>query len=208
MDRDDRSATIRRRRMAEGFNIWLTSSDAVRGGTMRTSFRSLVMGVLVIGAGQALAAGSARAQGSAPGGSLGGYGGGMGGSGGGMGMGGPIIPYAGRFGGFMPSRMGGGGGELAFQRRSSSLMSPVRPSFSLSSMSDGMSSMSGGLGRGAVPRAGMSGSTGLGTGMGSGGGMGPSMSGGGMGVMPSRIGYPFRQPPSLLGPASGSGMSM
>jgi hypothetical protein len=182
------------------------ANGSVRGETMRTLSRALVMGALVIGVGQSLA-GSAWAQSFGPGGTLGGYGGAMGGPGAGMGMGGPVIPYAGRFGGFMPSRMGGGGGELAFQRRSSSTMSPIRPSFSLPSMSDGISSMSGGMGQGPGSRGGMSSSSGLRGGTGSGGGMRPSMTGG-MGVMPPRIGYPFRQPPSLLGPASGSGMSM
>jgi hypothetical protein len=29
-----------------------------------------------------------------------------------------------------------------------------------------------------------------------------------MGVMPPNFGYPFRQPPSLVGPSSGAGMTM
>jgi hypothetical protein len=53
----------------------------------------------------------------------------------------------------------------------------------------------------------MSASSPLGGGMGSGVGMRPSAPGG-MGVMPPRIAYPFRQPPGLLGPASGSGSGM
>jgi hypothetical protein len=41
------------------------------------------------------------------------------------------------------------------------------------------------------------------------GGMRRMPGAGGMGVMPPSIGYPFRQPPSLVGPpAPGMGMSM
>lgn len=138
---------------------------------------------------------SARAQG--PRGSLGGYGQGMGVSGPGMG-GGPVVPYAGRFGGFMPSRMGGGAGDLSFQSRASSSMTAVRPSFRLPSMSTGMASSPLGMGRSASPSSLLGGS-----------GMGPSMPGGvGASVMPPRIGYPFRQPPSLLSTSSGMGSSM
>ncbi len=166
---------------------------------MRPLPRALLAGALAIGVGQALAAGSARAQGVGRGGSLGGYGGSMG-VGSGMGMGGPILPYAGRFGGFMPYRMGSGGGELAFERRSSTAMSPVRTSYGLPSMSRGM-----GQGLAGPPMtSGALGGTGLG------GGMRPSMPGGrGMGVMPPSFAYPFRQPPSLLSPnGPGAGMSM
>jgi hypothetical protein len=50
----------------------------------------------------------------------------------------------------------------------------------------------------------------MGTGRGAGrGGMQRVPGAGGMGVMPPSIGYPFRQPPSLVGPpALGTGMSM
>jgi hypothetical protein len=45
--------------------------------------------------------------------------------------------------------------------------------------------------------------------MGLGGGMRRMPATTGMGVMPPSIGYPFRQPPSLLTPsATGTGMSM
>jgi hypothetical protein len=70
-----------------------------------------------------------------------------------------------------------------------------------------MSSMSGGTGGGRGPRTGMPATSGFGGAMGAGAGMRPSTPGG-MGVMPPRIAYPFRQPPSLLGPGSGLGMSM
>jgi hypothetical protein len=73
-------------------------------------------------------------------------------------------------------------------------------------MSEGMTATSGGMGR-ALGSSGMSATPRPGAGMRSGGGTSPAMPGG-MGVMPPRIGYPFRQPPSLVGPASGAGMSM
>jgi hypothetical protein len=84
------------------------------------------------------------------------------------------------------------------------VMDSARPSFVLDSMGGGMTRMAGGMG-GRRPLALPSGP--LSGGMGLGGGMRqmPTTS---MGVMPPSIGYPFRQPPSLLGPASGSGMSM
>jgi hypothetical protein len=98
-----------------------------------------------------------------------------------------VIPYGGMFEGFMPSRMGGGGGSstLAFRSRPTATMGSSRTSFSLSPSL-------GGMGQGRGGRARMS-----------------SRTGGGMGVMPPSIGYPFRQPPSLV-PSSNpvSGMSM
>jgi hypothetical protein len=136
--------------------------------------------------------------------SLGGYGGSMTDTGSGMGMSGPVIPYAGKFGGFMPYRMGGGGG-LSFQTRGTSPIGSGRTSFSLSPTSGGMSSMSGGLGAGARTFS----SFGTQGAMGLGGGMNPMPGTGSMGVMPPSFGYPFRQPPSLLSPSSsGTGMSM
>jgi hypothetical protein len=71
-----------------------------------------------------------------------------------------------------------------------------------------MSGMSGGM-----PAIGARGSIGIGRpagfgGMGT-GSMGGMPGGAGPGVMPPRIGYPFRQPPSLVSPSSaGLGMSM
>lgn len=171
---------------------------------MRGPSRPTLAGILTLGVALAFCTSSASAQGVGGSATLGGYGASMRfgvGS-----MGGPIVPYAGKFGGFMPSRMGGGGGDLSFQRRPPSTMSPIRPSFSLSTMSEGMTATSGGMGRGPGS-SGMSATPGLGGGMRLGGGTSPAMPGG-MGVMPPRIGYPFRQPPSLVGPASGSGMPM
>lgn len=177
---------------------------------MRTEARALLVGAVTIAIFQGIGASQAVAQGGGPGGSLGGYGGSMSSSASDMGMSGPIIPYAGKFGGFMPYRMGGG--SLSFQSRSTSAMGSGRASFSLSPMSGGMSPMSGGMGGGARSPStfgrqsvmGMDGGTGLGGGMGR-----PSSGGGRMGVMPPSFGYPFYQPPSLLSPSSaGSGMSM
>jgi hypothetical protein len=79
-------------------------------------------------------------------------------------------------------------------------------------LSGGMSAMSGGpggfraIGRATAPlgsrRMGLGGGTGLGA-------MPRMRSTGGASVMPPSIGYPFRQPPSLLAPpTSGTGMSM
>ena len=162
---------------------------------MRSRSRAVLFGVVSIGLIQTIGSSIASAQGSGPRGSLGGYGASMRSAGGEMGSGGSIIPYAGRFGGFMPSRMGGGG-ELSFQPRSSATMGPVRTSFSLPSMSSGMSSsLSRGMGGSLSPMGSM------GTVRGRGGR--PT----GMGVMPPSIGYPFRQPPSLL-PSGGGGMGM
>ena len=168
---------------------------------MRASTRGVLACIFLIGGVLGIGTPPARAQGSGPAGSLGGYGGSMTDVGSGMGMSGPVIPYAGKFGGFMPYRMGGSG-SLSFQSRGAPAMGSPRTSFGLSPMSGGM-----GQGMGTLPRffpsSGMSGATGLGGGM-------NSMSGPrGMGVMPPNFGYPFRQPPSLLSPSSpGAGMSM
>ena len=132
-----------------------------------------------------LGASSAQAQGT-----LGGYGGSMSSFDSGMGSSGPIIPYAGHYGGFMPSRMSGSG-SLAFTSRGMSSVGSPRTSFRLSTPSGRMSSMG----------SGMSG--------GSGGGMGAMPKSSGMGVMPPSFAYPFRQPPSLFAPlVPGAGMSM
>jgi hypothetical protein len=175
---------------------------------MRSAWR-VARAVWVFGVTATIGASTAAAQAvsTGEGRSLGGYGGSMTDTGSGMGMSGPVIPYAGRFGGFMPYRMGGSG-SLSFQSRGTSPIGSGRTSFSLSPMSGGMSSMSGGMGQGlgAGPRAlssfGTQGSMGL-------GGRDPMSGTRGMGVMPPSFGYPFRQPPSLLSPASsGAGMSM
>ena len=119
------------------------------------------------------------------GGSLGGYGASSAMGGGGMGGGPMVIPYGGMTEGFMPGR---GGGSLAFRPRGDSSMNSSRalPSFST-------------MGRGMGNRPSMSSPM----------GSRPSRKGMGTGVMPPSIGYPFRQPPSLLNPSSGiPGMSM
>jgi hypothetical protein len=139
---------------------------------------------------------------------LGGYGSASGVAGAGMGGGPMVIPYGGMTEGFMPGRMGGGS-SLSFRARPASTMIPTRASSSFSSFPGGMFSAAGGMGRGTGSRSSISNSMnsrGIGLGgssfrLGSGGG--------GMGVMPPSIGYPFRQPPSLLSPSSGpAGMSM
>jgi hypothetical protein len=175
---------------------------------MQARSRAFLTGVLLVGWGLVIEIPAARAQGPGPSGSLGGYGGSMTDTGSGMGMGGPVIPYAGKFGGFMPYRMGGGG-RLSFQSRGASPLGSNRASFSLSPMSDGMSSMSGEMGQGLGTSSRTSSSIGTQGAMGLGGGMRPMSGARGAGVMPPSFGYPFRQPPSLLTPpTSGMGMSM
>jgi|GEM_PF-2895923 len=171
---------------------------------MRTAWRAAI-GVALIGVGATAGVRDAKAQTGGPR-SLGGYGGSMGAVDSGASMGGPVIPYGGAFGGFMPFRMGGGGsGGLSFQPRGNSAMGGPRTSFSLSPMSGGMSPASGGMGQGFGAGARPFSSFGFG---GTGGGM-PMPGASGRGVMPPNFGYPFRQPPSLLSPApAGAGMSM
>jgi hypothetical protein len=163
----------------------------------------LLSGVLVIGMP------SAKAQSLGSRSSLGGYGATSGNSMASMGGGGPIIPYAGNFGGFMPYRMGGGS-SLSFQSRGPSAMESTRTPFRLSPMPGGITSMSGGMGQGFGARTRAVSSSGSQSGMGPVGGTRQVMPGvGGMSVMPPNFGYPFYQPPSLLTPsASGGGMSM
>jgi len=143
-----------------------------------------------------------EAQFAGRGGSLGGYGASSGLTGPGMGGGSVIIPYGGRTEGFMPGRMGGGS-SLSFRPRPSVSMSGPRPSLILPPLS-------GEMGRGmgtrlAIPS--LLGSKGMSPGAGSfrlgtGGASGSA-------VMPPSIGYPFRQPPTLLTPGSGApGTSM
>ena len=173
---------------------------------MRVDSRVSLLGALIIVGNMGFGASTAQAQGTGSSGSLGGYGAIM--SGASTSMGNANIPYAGAFSGFMPFRMGGGG-NLSFQTRGNSAMGSNRTSFSL------MSTMSGGKGAGFGSDSGFgsnSGSLSAGSGMGIGMGMsvgqgiGRSRS---PGVMPPSFGYPFRQPPSLLGSSSGApGMSM
>ena len=170
----------------------------------RTTIRVLA---LVIGLG--LGRFSASAQDYGGPGSLGGFGASSSGPMAGMGGGPPmIIPYGGAFAGFMPGRMGGGS-ALSFRTRPGATMDTGRRTFSLSPLSGGMSGMSGGGvdGRLMAP-IGSGGTMGLGGGTGL-GGMRRMSGGAGSSVMPPSIGYPFRQPPSLVSPSSGGmGMSM
>lgn len=177
---------------------------------MRSTWRKVCAGI-VVGMFAALGAAPALAQSMTSGGrSLGGYGASMSADNPAMGMSGPVIPYGGNFGGFMPYRMGGGG-DLSFRTRGASTLGSNRVSFSLSPMS-AMGSMTGGMGSGLgggsrpFATAGSQGSLGLGAGMSTGGRMATMP---GTGVMPPSFGYPFRQPPSLSAPAAvGMGMSM
>lgn len=141
---------------------------------------------------------TADAQFVGGGGSLGGYGASSAFGGPGMGGGGPmVIPYGGMTEGFMPGRMGGS--PLSPRPRPTTGMDAPRPSSRLSTMAGGMTSKPGGL----RPMSG-----GMGRGIGPGSFLSNPM-GSRPGVMPPSIGYPFRQPPSLLSPASGgAGMSM
>lgn len=151
-----------------------------------------------------LKASPADAQFSAGSGSLGGYGSASGVAGLGMGGGPMVIPYGGMTEGFMPGRMGGGS-SLSYRPRPTSTMGSTRASSIFSSFPGGMSTMA----RGTGTRSSMSNSVSS-PGVGLGGGIFRSRpGGGGMGVMPPSIGYPFRQPPSLLGSSSSAaGMSM
>lgn len=177
---------------------------------MRSTWRTARAALIVVGVAATIVSSKVEAQTplTGEGRSLGGYGGSM--TDAGAGVGGPVIPYAGKFGGFMPYRMGGSG-TLSFQSRGNSPMGSGRTSFSLSPMSGGMSSMSGGFGSGSrtLSPIGAQGAMGLGGGSGLGGGMNQMSGTRGTGVMPPSFGYPFRQPPSLVSPASsGAGMSM
>jgi hypothetical protein len=176
---------------------------------MRAALRRFLACVLLLWGGSVIGMPSAKAQSPGSRSSLGGYGATASGSMASMGVGGPIIPYAGNFGGFMPYRMGGGS-SLAFQSRGASAMESTRTSFSLGPMTSGTTSMSGGMGQGFGARTRTFSSIGSQSGMGLGGGTRQVMPGsGGMSVMPPNFGYPFYQPPSLLTPSvSGGGMSM
>jgi hypothetical protein len=166
-----------------------------------------------IGDGLAVGTPSASAQGYGSTGSLGGYGAASGFAPPGIGNSSPmVIPYGGGFAGFMPSRMVGGS-TLSFRSRQTASMGSTQSSFSLSSLSGEMFPMSGGLGgsrpgartmspRGSRSTMGLGGGTGL-------GGTQRMRGAGGTSVMPPSIGYPFRQPPSLIPtPTAGTGMSM
>jgi hypothetical protein len=182
---------------------------------MRAAWRAFLAGVITIGASLALGSTSARAQEPGKGGILGGYGAMAGASGSSMGggfnivqasgVGGNVmVPAAGGLGASMSPGMRGSG--LFFRPRSSTAIDSARISFSLDSMGGGMARMAGGMG-GRRPFTLPAGS--LSGGMGLGGGMRRLPAATGMGVMPPSIGYPFRQPPSLVSPSTpGAGMSM
>jgi hypothetical protein len=187
--------------------------ERMGAGIMPIPRRRLVASVLLLGGSLAIGNPPCRAQGLGSSAPLGGYGAVSGYANPGMGGSSPmIIPYAGMFDGFMPSRMGGGS-ALSFRSRPNAALESSRTSFRLSPLSGGMSAMSGSpggfraIGRATSPlgsrgRMGLGGGTGLGS-------MPRMRSAGGASVMPPSIGYPFRQPPSLLGPStSGTGMSM
>lgn len=148
------------------------------------------MAALAMGLGLATATPAASAQMSgAPGPSLGGYGGrevgAMAGS-----VGEPmLIPYGGSFEGFLPGRMDGSP-PLSFRPRPSAPMAARRKDFRLSTtprMAGGRARSMESLGdRGDIL-----------------GGLRRRPRSPGAGVMPPRIGYPFRQPPRLVGPSAG-----
>ena len=110
-----------------------------------------------------------------------------------------VIPYGGSMSGFMPARMGGGGMGLSFTSRNSPMIGAPRSSFRLSAISRDMSMSPGGFGQKPGGRAGMGAS--LST-NGLGAGMNRAMDSGSNSVMPPNFGYPFYQPPTLLGPTS------
>jgi hypothetical protein len=174
-----------------------------RGQDMRLPSHTSLSLALMVGAYLIAGAGPASAQDDLNGRSLGGYGAisveampRTGDS--------PLIPYAGGFAGFMPYRMGGGG-ALAFETRRTSAMALVRSSFSLSSASGGMGSGSR-LFLGSGPRIGRGSLTsGMQTSLAMRQGTTRPIS---MGVMPPRIGYPFRQPPRPGAATSGMFMPM
>jgi hypothetical protein len=152
---------------------------------------------------------SSQSQFVGPDRSLGGYGATAGHSFSSMGGGGAmVIPYGGMTEGFMPTRMGGGA-SLSFKARPVEMMNPSRTSLSLTTLSGGISASSRGMERGGSSRFSMT-SPLSSRGMRSGGSSFlPAAGPGGMGVMPPNIGFPFRQPPSLMSPASGlPGISM
>jgi hypothetical protein len=182
---------------------------------MRAALRGLLAGVVAIGGILAFGCSSATAQDPGLGGILGGYGAMTGASGASMGGGFNVVDASGMGGNVVVPAAGGSvpamspsmsGSALSFQPRSSTSLYSARPSSTLDSMGAGMTRMPRGMsGRRpfVLPTGTLSG------GMGLGGGMRQTPAATRMGVMPPRIGYPFRQPPSLLTPsASGAGMSM
>jgi hypothetical protein len=167
----------------------------------------IVAGLVLGGGAFAIVPPTAFAQGYGSSGMLGGYGASAGGSALGMSDRSPlVIPYGNQFGGFMPGRMGGGS-VLSFRSSPGAAMSSGRTTFRLAPLSGGMSSMDGGSG-GSRPGFRATSPIGFRGGIGP-GGMRRMSGPGGTSVMPPRIGYPFREPPSLLpSSTSSAGMSM
>lgn len=93
------------------------------------------------------------------------------------------LPYAGRYGGFMPSRMGEPASPISFGTRpsASTMVSPSTP-YRLPSMPGASTGRRTPMSR--RPNE-------------------PTMS-----ILPPRIAYPFRVPPSLLGTGAGAGLAM
>lgn len=181
---------------------------------MRASSRTILVIAVIVGGDMALSRNMARAQEPGLGVILGGYGAMAGGPGSSMGggfnivdssgMGGSVIvPAGGGLGAAMSPSMKAGG--LSFRSRPAATMGTARPSFELGGAMGAMNRTAGGMG-GRRPFTLQPGNLMGGTGL---GGMRRMSGAGRMGVMPPSIGYPFRQPPSLLSPSSaGAGMSM
>ena len=182
---------------------------------MRASSRTVLVIAFIAGGGSvALSRTSARAQEPGLGVILGGYGAMAGGPGSSMGggfnivdssgMGGSVIvPAGGGLGAAMSPSMKAGG--LSFRSRPAATMATARPSIELGGAMGSMNRTAGGMG-GRRPftlqPSRLMGGTSL-------GGMRRMSGAGRKGVMPPSIGYPVRQPPSLLTPsAAASGMSM
>jgi hypothetical protein len=190
-------------------------SDDANGGDMGFASRGIAASAICIGWILAVGGGRATAQEPGLGGILGGYGamGGASGSymGGGFnildpsGMGGSVIvPAAGGMRVSMSPGMRGSG--LFFRSRPSSEIYSGRLYFGLDSMGGSITRMGERMG-GRRPFT-LQPST-LTGGMGLGGGIRRMPAAGAMEVMPPSIGYPFRQPPSLVSPSTAaSGMSM
>jgi hypothetical protein len=182
--------------------IWMVSAGArtavllqlFRGEWIMTIRRTgFLICVLIFAEARSVDFSPARAQ--TPG--LGGYGAASSMATAGMGGSGQIIPYGGSLSGFMPYRMGGGASALSFTSRNSSALGSSRSSFRLSSMNREKSMPTARFGASLGRRAG-----GAMFSPASGGGMNQTMDTGRESVIPPNFGYPFYQPPSLLGRSS------
>jgi hypothetical protein len=175
---------------------------------MQTTIWRLMIWAIVLAAGSAIVTPAASGQSLGSRSPLGGYGAAGAGTMAATG-GGPMIPYAGAFGGFMPYRMGGGA-SLFFASRGTLETGLTRTSFRLSSIGGGMTSMPVGIGQTFGARSATLSSFGAQPGTRLGGALGEPMIGAGRpGVMPPSFAYPFYQPPSLVIPSAwGTGTSM